>query len=110
MLVAVSACAESDFPTGTFSAEDGYFKFEFMEDGKWNLQEGGAIRNMGTYSVQGNEFTWERDQGCDSLTGKSTKSTYTWTFKNRTLLFEVKGEDKCDRRFQGINSTPLYKE
>ena len=110
MLVAVSACGEPEFPTGTFSIEGGNRKFEFMEDGKWIAREGGAIHTMGTYSVQGNEFTWERDQLCDSSTGKSTKSTYTWTFKSHTLLFEVKGEDKCPMRYIEINSTPLYKE
>lgn len=110
MLITASACGEPDFPTGTFSSEGEWQQYEFKEDGKWILRVGGSINTEGTYSVQDNELTLETDLWCDAMEGVSTKATYTWTFKSETLIFEVKGEDKCTMRLDIINSTPFYKD
>jgi hypothetical protein len=64
MLVAVSACAESDLPTGTFSVEVGSYKMEFTEDGEGIRYEYGSLISQGTFSVRADEFTWKSHTFC----------------------------------------------
>jgi hypothetical protein len=105
MLVTVSACAESDFPTGTFSIEGGYLKWEFTKNGKVFEYQDGSLVQEGIYSVRGDEFTWESHTFCGDK-----KATYIWTYENDTLLFTLKGEDDCSIREHFFNNKPYYKE
>jgi len=100
----LSACARSDFPTGTYESGSGYIQTEFNNDGSFTFSIGGQVMSTGTYSIQGHELIWETDSYCDEIS--AGKATYTWTFENDTLLFEVKGEDKCADRLIVFSSIP----
>ena len=86
MLILLSACTGSKFPTGTYVSET--FQTEFNDDGSFIFPIGEQVLSKGTYSVQGDELTWETDSYCDEIGGG--KAIYTWTFENDTLLFEVR--------------------
>ena len=105
MLVAVSACAESDFPTGMFNVEGGYFKFEFTEDGEGIRYEDGSLMSQGTFSVRGDELTWKSHTFCGDK-----KATYIWTFENDALTFTLKGEDNCPARVFFLDNRTFYNE
>ena len=105
MLVAVSACGESDFPTGTFSVEGGYLTFEFTEEGEVFQYVDGSLAHEGNYSVRGDEFTWKSHTFCGDK-----KATYIWTYENDALTFTLKGEDNCPIRVDLFPNKPYYKE
>jgi hypothetical protein len=98
----------SKFPTGTFVSDSGTYRFMLADDGSLTFSEGGGVVARGTYSIQGNEFTFETDSYCDGI--GAGKATYSWTFKNDTLLFTIKGKDECSARFGSINLIPYQKE
>jgi hypothetical protein len=81
------------------------------DSGSFTFSEFGRVAATGTYSIHGNEFTFETDSYCDvKLINLVQKATYTWTFENDTLLFMVKGRDMCSGRFRTINLIPYHKE
>jgi lysophospholipase L1-like esterase len=82
------------FPTGRLEAENADWVLLFDNDGSFTFSESGAVAASGTFSIQANELTWETDSGCEGL----GQATYTWTFENDTLLFQVKGGDECASR------------
>ena len=82
-----SAGGTSNFPTGTFVSNSGTYRFMFTDNGSWTISQGGGVIARGTFSIQGNEITWETDNYCDGI--GAGKATYTWTFKNDTLLFNL---------------------
>ena len=97
----LSACAGPTFPTGSFSMEnDNDHIIEFADDGKFTYYYIGEVYTSGTFSVQGNEFTWETDSVCDAI--DSGKATYIWTYENETLRFDLKGEDRCSQRIRAL--------
>ncbi len=108
----LSACGtpsgKSSFPTGTFVCESAPFKTEWRDDGTYTSWMDGQEMASGTYSVEGNELTYESDSYCDSL--GAGKATYTWTFKDDTLTFEVKGEDECSDRMGTLHLVSWHKE
>jgi hypothetical protein len=105
ILVAISACAKSDFPTGTFSIEYGYYKYEFTKDGEVFQYHNDSLVGEGTYSVRGDEFTWKSHSFCGDK-----KATYIWTYENDALVFTLKGEDSCAGREDLFANIPFYKE
>ena len=108
LLLPLSACFESSFPTGTFVANSGFYRFMLTDNGSFTFSEGGQVEARGTYSIHANEFTFATDSYCDGR--GAGKATYTWTFKNDTLLFTIKGKDKCYDRFGTIYLIPYQKE
>ena len=105
ILVAVSACAESDFPTGMFIVEGGFYKMEFTEDGEGIRYEDAALISQGTFSVRGDEFTWKSHTFCGDK-----KATYIWAYENDALTFMLKGEDTCAARVFYLDNRTFYKE
>ena len=104
LLIPLSSCSESSFPTGTFVSDSGDYQFTLTDDGNFTFSEVG-VAARGTYSIHANEFTFETDSFCGE-----GEATYTWTFENDTLLFTVKGKDNCSARFITINHIPYHKE
>jgi hypothetical protein len=105
MLVTVSACAESDFPTGMFIVEGGYYELEFTEDGEVFKYTDGSLDNQGIYSVRGDEFTWKSHTFCGDK-----KAIYIWTYENDAIIFTLKGEDNCPARVFFFDNRTFYKE
>ena len=97
-MLLVCACAEPSFPSGTFVDEYGYKGIDFSDDGHFTVVIDSKRVNEGTFSVQGNNLTWETDRECKESVGAEVKATYSWTFKKDTLVFKVIGEDKCSNR------------
>ena len=83
------------FPIGVFAAKDRDWVFRF-DSGSYTWSESGEVVASGTFSIQGNELTWQTDSYCGNEA--SMKSTYTWVFENDTLEFQVKGKDNCTDR------------
>ena len=108
LLLPLSACFESSFPTGTFVANSEFYRFMLADNGSFTFSEGGQVVATGTYSIHANEFTFETDSYCDGI--GAGKATYTWTFKNDTLGFQRKGKDKCSDRYGSIHNIPYHKE
>jgi hypothetical protein len=94
------------FPTGRFVAEDADWVLTLDDDGSFTFSESGVVAASGTFSLRGNELTWETDSYCD----RAGKATYTWTFENDTLLLEVKGEDECASRLEVLDDIPYQRE
>jgi len=99
---------KSIFPTGKFTAKDGDWVLTFDDNGSFTFSEYGNVAASGTFSIQAKELTWETDSYCDPR--GVGKSTYTWTFKDDTLVFQVKGEDKCSDRLGVVGNIPYHKE
>ena len=106
LLLTLCACSKSGFPTGTFKTESGISVLVFEDDGSFTFSEAGTEETVGTYSIDGNELTWETDRYCSVL----GKATYVWTFENDMLLLQLKGEDKCDGRRGAVDNIPFYRE
>jgi hypothetical protein len=105
LLLPLSSCSESSFPTGTFVSDSGDYQLILIDNGSFTFSEFGTVVARGIYSIHANEFTFEMDSFCGER-----EATYTWTFENDTLLFSVKGEDHCSARFITINHIPYHKE
>jgi hypothetical protein len=113
LMFLLSACLTgpsipTGFPTGTLVAYSGFYQFMLTDDGSWMFSEGGYVVAKGTYSIHDNEFTFETDSYCDGA--GAGKASYIWTFKDDTLLFQVKGEDKCVGRYYSMHNIPYHKE
>ena len=104
MMDLLSARPRSNFPTGSFLSEAGNEQLDFTIDGAFTYYLGGVVDAIGTFSVKGHELTWETDRYCDD-----EKATYTWAFENDTLVFQVKGKDKCSARFRSLHNIPYHR-
>ena len=60
------------------------------------LWYGGSFTTIGTYSVENDEIHFLHDTPCDE--DNSDSATYTLTYEDRRLSFELIGEDLCDGR------------
>jgi hypothetical protein len=101
LIFSLCACSGPTFPTGSFSMKnDNEHIMEFTDNGEFTYYYIGDVYTSGTYSIQGNEFTWETDSVCDAI--GSGKATYIWTYENETLTFELKGEDLCEQRIRAL--------
>ena len=96
------------FPIGVFAAKDGAWIFRFDDDGTFTWSESGEVVASGTFSIQGNELTWETDGYCGNAA--SMRATYTWAFENDTLEFQVKGKDNCTDRQAAVDNVPYQRE
>ena len=96
------------FPAGTFVAESGSWVLQFTDEGEFTFLESGRVDAVGTFSIKADELTWETDSYCD--TEGAGKATYTWAFEDGTLLFRVKGEDKCAARLAALDNVSYHKE
>ncbi|MGB2964352.1 MAG: hypothetical protein WBB69_10245 [Anaerolineales bacterium] len=104
LMFLLSAYTRSNFPTGSFLSEAGNEQLDFTIDGGFTYYLGGVVDSIGTFSVKGHELTWETDSYCDD-----EKATYTWAFENDTLVFQVKGKDKCSARFRSLHNIPYHR-
>ncbi len=100
--------AGSSFPPGTYVAESISAILKLADDGSFTFSESGAVVATGTFSIQGSEMTWETDTYCERM--GAAKATYVWSFENETLLFHVKGDDRCADRLRVLNDMPYRKE
>jgi hypothetical protein len=96
------------FPPGTYVAESISATLKLADDGRFTFSESGTVVATGTYSIQGNEITWETDTYCERV--GAAKATYVCSFKDDTLLFQVKGDDRCADRLRVLNDVPYRKE
>ena len=85
-------------------AEDGDLVLTFDNEGNFTFLDSGTVAASGTFSVQADELTWETDSYCGN--SELMKATYTWTFENDRLLFQVKGKDSCADRRAVVDSIP----
>ncbi len=108
LLLSLCACASPSFPYGTFASESGTDQMVLNQDGRFTYLESGTVVTAGTFSIQGNELTWETDSFCDEK--GAGKATYTWTFENDTLVLQVKGEDRCADRRYVLHGAPYHLE
>ena len=60
LLLALSSCSKSSFPTGTFVVKPNIeiYRFILKGDGSWTFSEYGRVVARGNYSIHGNEFTF----------------------------------------------------
>lgn len=100
--------AKNQFPTGVFSAGDGKYILEFGEDHRFKFIEYGNLTAVGTFSINGNEITWETDSFCDQE--NLGKATYIWQYDKEMLSFQLIGKDKCSPREGVINGVAFQKE
>ena len=100
VLVLLSACGRTDFPTGTYATSLGLNELEFSEDGSFVLRDSAlgefGVKESCTYSVQDGELTFENSEYCDAR--DAGIATYTWTLESDTLTFTPVGEDECTDR------------
>jgi hypothetical protein len=108
LLLPLCACSRSNFPSGTFATKSGSWILTFTDEGNFTFTEFSTIATEGTFSIQANELTWETDSFCDRI--GAGKATYIWTFEVDTLLFQVKGEDKCAGRLSVLDNVSYHKE
>ena len=99
---------EAIFPAGTFGTGDGTWKLVFKGDGTFTFSMADQGSASGTYSVHGNEITWETTDYCDQ--NNLGKATYTWAYANETLVFQVEGEDPCFYRGEKLQNIPYHKK
>ncbi len=108
LIFSMYACSTSRNPYGTYTSDSGGYQLELNDDGTFTFLSKGKVESKGTFSLNGNEITWDTDSFCD-LQGNG-KSTYTWTLKDDTLVMTVQGEDKCSDRQTVIDQFPYHIE
>ena len=64
LLILLTSCTETQFPNGVFVRENRFAQYEFTENGQFVTWLNGIKENEGTFSINGNEFTWETDVVC----------------------------------------------
>ena len=99
LLFALSACASPKFTYGTYANGDDSIELQLKPEGTFAVYNHSTILDQGTFSIQGNQFTWETSSACDP----GGKASYTWTYQNATLVLKVNGTDPCLHRQPGIN-------
>ena len=108
LFLSLFACSSPSFPYGTFVSDSGSDQMVLNADGSFTYSESGTVVTTGTFSIQGNELTWETDSYCDER--GAGKATYTWTFEDDTLVLQLKGEDHCSDRRYVLNLAPYHLE
>jgi hypothetical protein len=99
LLFALSACKSPKFTYGTYANSDDSIELHLNPDGTFAVYNHSTILDQGTFSIQGNQFTWETSSACDP----GAKASYTWTYQNAILVLKVDGTDSCVHRQAGIN-------
>lgn len=104
----LSACSDdgdsSEFPVGVYhqpGSTDADGTFEFTSDGTFvAIGSDGLVVTEGTYSVDGDQFTWETDSYCRGVGDDAESATYTWSQDGDMLTMTVVGEDLCSDRVE----------
>jgi hypothetical protein len=60
------------------------------------------VVTQGTYSIDGDQLTWENDSFCKTVSEAAESATYTWTADGDLLTMIVEGEDLCTVRVRVI--------
>lgn len=108
LMLSMFGCSAERFPFGRYTTDTEDFVLELTPTGEFSIYEYGNRVTIGTYTVQGNKLTWETDTFCDS--NGFGKATYTWSYDNGTLLFQVQGEDQCEGRITVLDGRPYQIE
>lgn len=92
---------ETEFPTGKFvpvtatSTDGGYI--EYKSDGTYvGVDESGDMFTEGTYTVDGDEITFENDSYC----ADNEPVTYTFEWEDEVMSFGDNPDDTCADRVQ----------
>ena len=97
---------KSEFPAGVYhpiGGSDAEGTMEFSSDGTWVLTAGdGDVYSEGTYSVDGDLFTFVTDSFCKGPSGVNESATYTWTQDGDTVTMTLEGEDGCTARVEVV--------
>ena len=78
LLFALSGCTSPKFTYGTYANGDNSIELHLKPDGTFAVYNHSTILDQGTFSIQGNQFTWETSSACDP----GGKASYTWTYQN----------------------------
>lgn len=104
LLVACGDDDTSEFPVGVYhqpGSTDADGTMEFASDGTFELiGPDGLVITEGTYSVDGDQFTWETDSYCKNVGDDAESATYTWSQEGDVLTMTVDGEDLCSDRVE----------
>ena len=94
---------EDEFPTGKIvpvsatSTEEGYF--EYKSDGTYvGIDGAGDMFTEGTYTIDGDEITFENDSFCEASAPGSNPVTYTFEWDGEMLTFGDNPDDTCADR------------
>jgi hypothetical protein len=106
MMGLFAACGDdgdtTEFPVGVYhqpGSTDTSGTMEFKSDGTFVLTDGTeTIVTSGTYSTDGDQFTWETDSYCRTVSAAAESATYTWTQDGDLLKMTVDGQDLCSDR------------
>jgi hypothetical protein len=101
-----AACGDDndadEFPVGVYhqpGATDAEGTMEFTSDGTFvAIGSDGLVVTEGTYSVDGDRFTWETDSYCKDIAEDAESATYTWSQDGDLLTMTLDGEDLCSDR------------
>ena len=110
LAVLIAGCgSSSDFPAREYKFEfqRRSWSMEFGEDGNWKLSDGEKEASSGTYSVNGEQLTFDTDSFCDKVEG-SGPGTYAWSVAGDKLSLQV-AEDECRGR-QAIHGDRSYEK
>jgi hypothetical protein len=104
-----AACSDdgstNEFPVGVYHQQgstDASGTMEFKSDGTFVLADGDEIVTEGTYSIDGDQLTWDTDSWCKDISAEAESATYTWTQDGELLTMTVEGEDLCTDRVNTI--------
>ena len=107
LILAACSSSKSGFPTGRFldadivgySAKEGGFKFN--TDGTWHAFSGEYILSSGTYSVDGDLYIEETNNG-----GCAVPMSFNYSYDGTSLKFELTDQsqdDTCGGRRQAFD-------
>lgn len=108
MMLTLFACSGPSFPYGTYVTSSGSNKLVLHDDGTYMFSQSGRTISTGTFTIDGDKLTWETDSYCDKLS--ASPATYTWTYKDNTLVLAVDVSDQCSSRVRVLNRVPYQFE
>jgi hypothetical protein len=103
-----SPAATDKFPMGTYSARSGKYILEFGEERNYTFIDKGSVTAIGTFSINGNEYTVETDSYCDRA--NLGKATYAWHYEDSMLTFQLIEKDNCPARASALDGVTYHKE
>ncbi|MGE5211757.1 MAG: hypothetical protein ACM3MM_10865 [Acidobacteriota bacterium] len=107
----LGACSDDDnetqFPTGKMipasatSSEEGYIEYK-SDETYVGIDGGGDVFTEGTYTIDGDEITFETDSFCEAIAPDSTPETYTFEWDDEVLTFVDNPDDTCADRAETL--------
>ena len=103
----LAACSDDgdtgEFPVGVYrlpgATETSIDQtMEFRSDDTFEVVFDGETMTDGTYSVDGDQLTFETDSLCKEISDAAESATYAWTQDGDLLTMTVEGEDLCTDR------------